>query len=148
MFAKCSEAQQLFNLEDYSVSQTTLEQVFLEFAKYQLAEDTKGKEKVDALKASHEVDMRGNTPTNDDSNFNNNNNGALGRRRSSGAGGAIPNEGSKHFIPMASLHSTGNSDAFAVDVAQAPYSSPRSRTSESGSGGSNRDYSRIRLTNL
>jgi hypothetical protein len=53
LFARCAEAQSLFDLEDYSVSQTTLEQVFLEFAKHQLAEDTKAKEKVAALQRAH-----------------------------------------------------------------------------------------------
>lgn len=150
MFAKCAEAQQLFNLEDYSVSQTTLEQVFLEFAKFQLAEDTKEKEKVDALKAKHEEDHKNNRAARNNNNNNrgNSNNNNVGRGGGSGDGGAGVDghglDGSKHYIPMASAHTADTSDAFAIDVAQARYDSPRSRES-SGSGGQ-RDYSRIKLT--
>lgn len=35
MFGLMEEAKQKFNIEDYSLSQTTLEQVFLSFAKLQ-----------------------------------------------------------------------------------------------------------------
>eukprot|EP00048_Salpingoeca_helianthica_P013329 m.199157 g.199157 ORF g.199157 m.199157 type:complete len:2398 (-) comp15490_c4_seq8:19-7212(-) len=53
LFSRCAEAQTLFDLEDYSVSQTTLEQVFLEFAKHQLAEDASAKDKVQGLARAH-----------------------------------------------------------------------------------------------
>ena len=35
VFAAMEKAKEQYNIDDYSVSQTTLEQVFLNFAKYQ-----------------------------------------------------------------------------------------------------------------